>query len=176
MAWRHVEVGAERVRFVQAAAAGEQSFASLCALFEISRPTGYLWLRFREDGVAGMSERSRRPVRSPARLGSTIEEQIVILRQRYLDWGARKLPVLLEREGVVVPSIGCSNGADCCILWTAPQGSWKLSARTAEPALAVGLQEPQGIGHAPGSSECGRPQPLRRGAGATAFGPGEHVQ
>jgi transposase InsO family protein len=104
MAWRRVEVGAERVRFVQAAVAGEQSFASLCALFGISRPTGYMWLkRFREHGVAGMVERSRCPLRSPTRLGSTMQKRIVALRQQYPEWGARKLAVLLEREGFVVP-------------------------------------------------------------------------
>ena len=104
MAWRRVEVGAERVRFVQAAVAGEQSFASLCSLFGISRPTGYLWLkRFREQGVAGMVEQSRRPLRSPARVGSTLERRIIALRQQHPEWGARKLAVLLEREGMVVP-------------------------------------------------------------------------
>lgn len=104
MGWRHVEVGAERIRFVQEAVAGERSLAALCASFGVSRPTGYLWLkRFREGGVAAMAERSRRPTRSPARLAPELEEQIVSLRQRYPEWGARKLSVLLGREGVPVP-------------------------------------------------------------------------
>jgi transposase InsO family protein len=104
MAWRRVEVSRERVRFVEAAASGERSFSSLCVLFGISRPTGYLWLkRFREGGVAAMAEHSRRPIRSPARLGAEVEERIVALRQRYPEWGARKLAVLLDREGILVP-------------------------------------------------------------------------
>jgi transposase InsO family protein len=104
MAWRHVEVSSERVRFVQAAVRQEQSFASLCASFGISRPTGYLWLkRFRDGGVAAMAERSRRPARSPARVGLETEELILALRQRYPEWGARKLAVLLDREGHTVP-------------------------------------------------------------------------
>jgi len=104
MAWRHVEVGAERVRFVREAVAGERSLASLCASFGISRPTGYLWLkRFREGGVDAMAERSRRPARSPARVGPETEQQIVALRQRYPEWGARKLAVLLARDGLCVP-------------------------------------------------------------------------
>lgn len=104
MSWRRVEVSSERIRFVQAAVSGEQTFASLCVSFGVSRPTGYLWLkRFREGGVAAMEERSRRPVRSPARLGMEREERIVALRQRYPEWGARKLAVLLGRDGMPVP-------------------------------------------------------------------------
>ena len=104
MGWRHVEVDAERVRFVREAVCGERSFASLCALFGISRPTGYLWLkRFREGGVASMGERSRRPAGSPSRLDVVTEDRIVALRARYPDWGARKLAVLLVREGLAVP-------------------------------------------------------------------------
>jgi len=104
MGWRHVEVEAERIRFVQAAVAGSQSFSSLCALFGVSRPTGYLWLkRFREGGVAAMSEQSRRPMGSPSRLAAAVEDRIVALRQRYPEWGARKLAVLLGREQIDVP-------------------------------------------------------------------------
>jgi transposase InsO family protein len=104
MGWRHVEVSSERVRFVQAAVLEERSFASLCTSFGISRPTGYLWLkRFREGGVAAIAEHSRRPARSPARLGSATEARVVSLRQRYPEWGARKLAVLLDREGLTVP-------------------------------------------------------------------------
>ena len=103
MAWRRVDVEAERIRFVELAVSGERSFRSLCALYGISRPTGYLWLkRFREGGVGAMVEHSRRPLRSPLRLGQELEEQIVALRQRYPEWGARKLKVLLQREGVRV--------------------------------------------------------------------------
>ncbi len=104
MSWRRVEVSSERIRFVQAAVLQEQSFVSLCVSFDISRPTGYRWLkRFRAGGVAAMQEHSRRPIQSPTRLGAAIEERIVALRQRYPEWGARKLAVLLDREGLSVP-------------------------------------------------------------------------
>jgi transposase InsO family protein len=78
----------------------------LCREFEIARPTGYLWLRrFREQGVAGVEERSRRPLASPRQTSSAIEQRIVALRRRRPDWGARKLAVLLEREGTRLPVI-----------------------------------------------------------------------
>jgi transposase InsO family protein len=95
----------QRVEFVVRASRGE-SLSSLCREYEISRPTGYLWLkRFGEHGVAGVEEQSRRPHLSPRRTASGIEARIVALRRQRPDWGARKLAVLLEREGLVLPVI-----------------------------------------------------------------------
>ena len=37
---------------------------------------------------------------SPARTPAELEQRVVELRQRYPDWGARKLQVLLAREEV----------------------------------------------------------------------------
>lgn len=105
MAWRLVDVDEERVRFVVAASRGDRTMSALCAEFGISRPTGYLWLkRYQSSGVAGVQVRSRRPHVSPDRIAATIEQRIVTLRQMHPDWGARKLAVLLEREGCRVPA------------------------------------------------------------------------
>jgi transposase InsO family protein len=104
MAWKTMDVHEQRVRFVVEAAQRTRSFKALCAAYEISRPTGYLWLeRYREQGVAGIAEQSRKPHRSPRRTGSELERQVVELRLRYPDWGARKLGVVLAREGVGLP-------------------------------------------------------------------------
>jgi transposase InsO family protein len=105
MSWRLVGVRDQRVEFVVRASRGE-CLSSLCREYEISRPTGYLWLqRFRERGVAGVQEHSRRPHLSPRRTRAEIEARIVTLRRERPDWGARKLAVLLEREGLVLPVI-----------------------------------------------------------------------
>jgi transposase InsO family protein len=105
MRWKSVDLQEQRVRFVVAASRQEKSFRSLCEEFEVSRPTGYLWLkRYREQGIAGISERSRRPHLSPRQTGVEHEERVVELRQRYPDWGARKLQVLLGRAGVRLPA------------------------------------------------------------------------
>jgi transposase InsO family protein len=96
-----MDVHQQRVEFVTAAKRDEQSFSSLCQEFGISRPTGYLWLhRYQQQGIAGISERSRRPLASPQRTAADLEQRVIQLRQRYPDWGARKLRVVLEREGV----------------------------------------------------------------------------
>jgi len=104
MPWKTMDVQEQRVRFVVAAAREEKSFSSLCAEFGISRPTGRLWLeRYRSSGVAGIAERSRRPHHSPRQTAPELEQQVVELRLRYPDWGARKLQVLLARAGVELP-------------------------------------------------------------------------
>jgi transposase InsO family protein len=102
MAWRDVSVRDQRVEFVIRAIRGE-CLSVLCREYGISRPTGYRWLeRFREGGVAGVEERSRRPHRSPRRTAGEVEGRIVGLRVERPDWGARKLAVLLERDGISV--------------------------------------------------------------------------
>ena len=103
MAWRSVEVEEQRVKFVVAASRGERSLSELCREFDISRPTGYLWLeRYRSAGVSAVAAQSRRPKSSPGRTAAAIERRIVALRAERPEWGARKLAVLLEREGVTV--------------------------------------------------------------------------
>lgn len=105
MAWRTMDVSEQRVRFVVAASRGGSNFSSLCAEFGVSRPTGYLWLeRYRSGGVASIAERSRRPQASPTRTAEPIERRILTLRGERPDWGARKLSVLLKREGVLLPA------------------------------------------------------------------------
>jgi len=67
----------------------------------ISRPVGYEWLKsYRRGGVEGIAERSRRPQKSPRRTEGAEEQRVLELRRRYPDWGARKLRVLLQREGI----------------------------------------------------------------------------
>ena len=91
----------QRVRFVVAASLGDKPVSRLCAEFGISRPPGYLWLdRYRESGVAAIAGRSRRPHCSPDKTAEELEQRVVLLRRCYPDWGARKLGVLLGRQGI----------------------------------------------------------------------------
>jgi len=104
MPWKQMEVREQRVEFVVRALRGREPLVQLCHEFGISRPTGYLWLsRYRAGGVEAISERSRRPHRSPTQTAPELEARIVALRQVYPDWGARKLSVLLDRQGIELP-------------------------------------------------------------------------
>ncbi len=101
MAWRIMEVREQRVQFVVAASRREKPLKELCAEFNISRPTGALWInRYAESGLEGICERSRRPHGSPVQTPREQEQRVVALRQEHPDWGARKLEVLLRGEGL----------------------------------------------------------------------------
>lgn len=106
MAWGNVDVEEQRMRFVIAASRKEKPLRHLCQEFEISRPTGYEWLRrYQTGGYEAVKEKSRRPHHSPERTSPEIEQRIVELRQARPDWGARKLQELLKKEGIQLPVI-----------------------------------------------------------------------
>jgi transposase InsO family protein len=97
--WRESSVVEERIRFVAVASRGECNFGRLCQEFGISRQTGYTWLkRYAAGGSGEMFDKSRRPLQSPAKIQATTEERIIALRQRWPDWGARKLHAVLQRD------------------------------------------------------------------------------
>jgi transposase InsO family protein len=106
MAWGSVNVDQQRMQFVVCAQRREKTMSALCAEFEISRPTGYAWLqRYQGGGIAAVVEQSRRPRHSPTQTMPALEERVVALRTQRPDWGARKLQVLLAREGLHLPVI-----------------------------------------------------------------------
>jgi transposase InsO family protein len=105
MAWKDVGVSEQRIRFVLRASSGQEEMAGLCREFGISRTTGYHWLkRYQQcERIEELRERSRRPLHSPGKTEARIEQRVVEERQRRPDWGARKLRVLLQREGIEKP-------------------------------------------------------------------------
>jgi transposase InsO family protein len=100
MRWGVKEKGQQRIGFVIRAASGKETMTALCEEFQISRPTGYLWLRrYREGGqsLAAVVEVSRRPKSSPRRTAATIEGKVLKLRQEQ-GWGAKAIRHVLQRD------------------------------------------------------------------------------
>ena len=98
MPWKECHVMDERVRFVARRLEGE-SMAALCAEFGISRKTGYkIFERYKDCGVTGLTDRSRRPYRQANRLPAQVEATIVRLKREYRDWGAPKIREKLRRQ------------------------------------------------------------------------------
>jgi transposase InsO family protein len=65
-----------------------ETVAEVCARHGISRASFYRYRRrYREEGVAGLEPRSRRPRSSPAQIEPSLEAQIVELRRRHPRWG-----------------------------------------------------------------------------------------
>jgi transposase InsO family protein len=88
----------ERLRFVARLLDGD-AMTDVCRAFGISRKTGYkVFARYKEHGLAALSDRSRRPVRYANQLPPQIEGLIVRLKQEKPHWGARKLRELLVRR------------------------------------------------------------------------------
>jgi transposase InsO family protein len=89
----------QRGYFMLTAATGEVSFAALCRQFGISRDTGYRWLRrWREEGGAGLVERSRAPRSNPRAVAPELLDACLDLRRRHPTWGPVKVKAALERR------------------------------------------------------------------------------
>ncbi len=73
--------------------------AELCRRFDISRQTGYLWLR-RFSGLEALADRSRRPFTSPRRSPFEIETAVLAVRYAHPAWGARKICACLRQAGM----------------------------------------------------------------------------
>jgi putative transposase len=88
----------ERLKFVARLLDGEK-MAVLCREFEISRKTGYkIFSRYKDCGVEGLTDRSRRPYRHARQLPFQIEKAIVQLKQEHPSWGAPKIRERLRRK------------------------------------------------------------------------------
>ena len=80
MPWKECHVMDERLRFVARLLDGEKMTA-FCAEFKISRKTGdKIFHRYKDYGVHGLTDRSRRPYRHANQLPLVIETQIVRLK------------------------------------------------------------------------------------------------
>lgn len=100
MPWQEVNTVDLRVEFVTLAKCRSLSFSELCARYHISRKTGYKWLRrYQQQGLSGLSDQSRRPKNQPRRTPEDKEALILACRQRYPDWGGRKLRRVLQDQG-----------------------------------------------------------------------------
>jgi len=87
----------ERLRFVARLLDGEK-MAALCREFDVSRKTGYkIFQRYRDCGLEGLTDRSRRPYRQANQLPFQIEQLIVQLKRERPSWGAPKIREKLRR-------------------------------------------------------------------------------
>jgi transposase InsO family protein len=101
MPFREVSAMDQKREFVTFATMEGANIRELCRRFGISAPTGYRWLgRYRQEGLAGLFERSRRPRSSPRRAAPAIEAKVLEVRDRSNNvWGGRKIRRVLEDRG-----------------------------------------------------------------------------
>jgi len=78
----------ERLRFVARVLEGE-NMSALCREFGISRPTGYKFFnRYKDLGLEGLEDRSRRPYRHANKLPFQVERAILAIKHKRPTWGA----------------------------------------------------------------------------------------
>ena len=112
MPWRELEPMEQRLDLIREYESGLLTMTELIAQYGVSRKTAYKWLaRYEQHGVAGLSDRSRRPQGCPHATDAEVIEALVALRRRHPRWGAKKLLRVLRRRE---PSIAWPARSTVC--------------------------------------------------------------
>ena len=99
MPWREASPMDQRTQFIADHLRDVLSITELCALYGISRKTGYKWIdRYIRHGPTGLEEDSRRPRRSPNQTSEEVVSAILDARRRHPRWGGKKLLALLHKR------------------------------------------------------------------------------
>ena len=98
MPWNECNRMDERLRFIARLLDGEK-MTTACKAFGISRKTGYkIYNRYKDVGLEGLQDRSRRPYRHANRLPFQIERTILRIKKEHPHWGAPKIREKLLRR------------------------------------------------------------------------------
>lgn len=109
MPWKSCSTMDERIKFIGRYLSGEK-IAVLCREFGISRKTGHKIVeRYKDTGLQGLSDRSRRPYRHAHQLPYQMERSILALKQEYPEWGAPNLREKLIRQYPQIPAPAIST-------------------------------------------------------------------
>lgn len=92
MAWKQVKVEEQRKNFIHAVLTDQKDFKSLCQEYDISRKTGYKWLkRYQSEGLDGLCDKSTAPHSRPHAIEDYIINQILEVRIKNPRWGPKKV-------------------------------------------------------------------------------------
>lgn len=81
---------------------GGATVTDVARRYGVARQTVHGWLRrYADQGLAGLVDRSSKPVSCPHQMSAEIEARIVEMRRVHPGWGPRTIVYHLEREGVV---------------------------------------------------------------------------
>lgn len=99
MPWSQTSPMDQRTQFISDYLRDILSVTELCALYGVSRKTGYKWIdRYIRLGPTGLEEGSRRPRHLPNETAPEIVEAILEARHRHPTWGAKKLLKLIHNR------------------------------------------------------------------------------
>jgi putative transposase len=98
MTWKESNIMDERLRFIARIMEGEKMSVA-CREFGITRRTGYkVYNRYKECGLEGLSDRSRRPYRHANQLPYQVQRAILLIKKEYPSWEAPKIKEKLKRQ------------------------------------------------------------------------------
>jgi len=99
MPWKDTSKMQQRREFVLRALDPGSNMAALCREYQISRNTGYKWLRrFREEGLLGLEDRPRHALGTAFRESAEVALDVIHLRHVYPHFGPKKLRELLKKR------------------------------------------------------------------------------
>lgn len=97
MPWENKSVKEQRKEFAQEAKS-TKNFSELCRKYEISRKTGYKWLK-RYENNEELKDRSHARKFIGNKTESSLENLIVSVREENPDWGGKKIRQVLINQG-----------------------------------------------------------------------------
>lgn len=99
MPWNTYTTMSLRAEFVRLASRPDANISRLCRQFNISRPTGYKWLRrWKQQGPNGLIDQSRKPHHPANQTPRWMEKLVVDARRSHKGWGGRKIKRWLADE------------------------------------------------------------------------------
>lgn len=100
LSWKECDIVSERREFVELADVPGSNKSELCRRFGVSRKTGNKWYkRWKEEGEAGLQDRSRKPHSSPNKTPDSEEQLVLEVRDEHSTWGGRKIRRRLQNLG-----------------------------------------------------------------------------
>jgi transposase len=99
-------VAEQRYQAVLAVISEGRTVTEVAGRWGVSRQSVHAWLaRYEARGLAGLEDRSHRPVSCPHQMDPVIEARVLELRRVHPSWGARRIVFELGRAGIdPVPS------------------------------------------------------------------------
>ena len=113
MPWRDASPMDQRTQFIADHLRDTLSITELCALYGVSRKTGYKWIdRYLRHGPAGLEEQSRRPRRAPNQTAEAIVTALLEARRRHPTLGRQETPRAAAQAASAVEPAGRSTACD----------------------------------------------------------------
>lgn len=113
MSWQETGIMEERLKFIGACLARDDTMSLICERFGISRKTGYKWLgRYERSGAAGLYDLPKAPLVHGRATPDFIVAALLVEKGAHPLWGPKKLIARLKRaDGSVAWPAVSSAGA-----------------------------------------------------------------